>query len=79
GGANWEEKEGNFPDIPVKAIMMNPFNNDEVIIVSELGVWRTSNFKYDSRSWSKSLKGMSYVKVKSFSCRSADNTVMETT
>ncbi len=79
GGANWEEKEGNFPDIPVKAIMMNPLNNDEVIIGSELGVWRTSNFKDASPSWSQSFNGMSNVKVTSFSFRTADNTVMATT
>jgi len=79
GGANWEEKEGNFPDIPVKAIMMNPLNNDEVIIGTELGVWRTSNFKDASPSWSQSFNGMSNVKVTSFSFRTADNTVMATT
>ena len=79
GGTNWFNKEGNFPDIPVKAIMMNPLNNDEVIIGTELGVWRTSNFKDASPKWIQSQNGMSNVKVTSFSLRTADNTVMAST
>jgi len=79
GGTNWSNKEGNFPDIPVKAIIMNPLNNDEVIIGTHLGAWRTGNFKDASPSWSQSFNGMSNVKVTSFSLRTADNTVMATT
>jgi len=31
GGVNWFSKDGDFPDIPVKAIMKNPLNLNEVI------------------------------------------------
>jgi hypothetical protein len=79
GGTNWTSKEGDFPDIPVKAIIMNPLNNDEVIIGTQLGVWRTSNFKDASPKWSQSYNGMSNVKVTSFSLRAADNMVMAST
>ena len=79
GGTTWVGKEGDFPDIPVKAIMMNPLNNDEVIIGTQLGVWRTSNFKDASPTWVQSYNGMSDVKVTSFSLRTADNTVMAST
>ncbi|GGG92436.1 hypothetical protein GCM10011416_06710 [Polaribacter pacificus] len=79
GGITWQEKEGNFPDIPVKAIIMNPLNNNEVIIGTQLGVWRTGNFKDASPSWSHAYNGMSNVKVTSFDLRTADNTVLATT
>lgn len=79
GGTSWISKEGDFKDIPVKAIMMNPLNNDEVIIGTELGVWRTSNFKEASPKWIQSHNGMSNVKVTSFSLRTSDNTVMAST
>ena len=79
GGASWSDKEGDFPDIPVKAVMMNPLNNDEVIIGTQLGVWRTSNFKDATPNWVQSDNGMSNVKVTSFSLRTADNTVMAST
>ena len=78
GGTTWTSKEGDFADIPVKASMMNPLNNDEVIIGTQLGIWRTSNFKNASPKWVQSSNGMSNVKVTSLSYRSSDNTVMAT-
>ncbi len=79
GGANWLNKEGDFPDIPVKAIMMNPLINDEVIIGTDLGVWRTGNFNAANPSWVQSQNGMQNVKVTSFDLRTSDNTVLATT
>ncbi|MGB0897585.1 MAG: glycosyl hydrolase, partial [Flavobacteriaceae bacterium] len=63
GGATWANKEGDFPDIPVKTILQNPLNTDEVIIGTELGVWKTSNFKDATPNWTHSFNGMSNVKV----------------
>ena len=37
-------KEGNLPDIPVFSILHNPYEEDEVIVGTELGVWKTDNF-----------------------------------
>ena len=79
GGTSWVSKEGNFPDIPVKAIMMNPLDSKEVIIGTQLGVWRTGSFDATNPTWSQSYNGMSNVKVTSFSLRTADNTVMAST
>ena len=79
GGTNWVSKEGDFPDIPVKAIMMNPLLNNEVIIGTDLGVWRTSNFNNTNPNWVQSLNGMQNVKVTSFDLRTSDNTVLAST
>lgn len=79
GGTSWQNKEGDFPDIPVKAIMMNPLLNDEVIIGTDLGVWSTSNFKDANPNWVQSQNGMQNVKVTSFSLRTADNLVLAST
>jgi len=79
GGTTWSNKEGNFPDIPVKAIMMNPLLNDEVIIGTDLGVWRTTNFKNANPTWVQSQNGMQNVKVTSFDLRTSDNTVLAST
>ena len=76
GGTNWTNKEGNFPDITVRDIMMNPLNNDEVIIATELGVWNTSNFKDASPNWNQSYNGISNVAVTSLSLRTSDNTIL---
>ena len=56
-------KEGDFPDIPVFSILNNPYESEEVIIGTELGVWRTTNFSGGSPSWSQSYNGMSDVAV----------------
>jgi hypothetical protein len=76
GGVNWTSKEGDLPDFPVKCILMNPLNNDEVIIGTELGVWNTNNFKDASPKWNQSYNGMSNVAVTSLSLRTVDNTIL---
>jgi photosystem II stability/assembly factor-like uncharacterized protein len=78
GGTTWEGKEGNLPDIPVKAILQNPLLIEEVIIGTELGVWRTSNFSDANPTWIQSYNGMSNVKVTDLDLRD-DNMVFAST
>ncbi|MFL2611196.1 MAG: Ig-like domain-containing protein [Flavobacteriaceae bacterium] len=68
-------KEGDFPDIPVFSILNNPYESGEVVIGTELGVWRTTNFNGGSPSWTQSYNGMSDVAVYDMDFRgdSADN------
>ena len=63
GGANWSNKEGNLPDIPVFSILHNPYEEDEVIVGTELGVWKTNNFTNGSPNWTVAEEGMSDVAV----------------
>ena len=79
GGITWANKEGNFPDINVRCILMNPLNTDEVIIGTELGVWNTTNFRDNSPNWNHSYNGMSNVVVTSLSLRTADHTILAST
>lgn len=62
-GLTWQNKEGNLPDIPVKCILQNPLNTEEVIVGTDLGVWYTNNFSAASPSWRQSNNGMRNVKV----------------
>ena len=78
GGANWSSKEGNLPDIPVKAILQNPLRTQEVIIGTELGVWSTTNFFDADPTWTQSNNGMKNVKVLDLDLRD-DNTVFAAT
>jgi hypothetical protein len=78
GGVTWQNKEGNFPDIPVKCILRNPLNVDEVIIGTELGVWRTETFNTASPIWIQSQNGMQNVKVTDMDLRN-DNVVYAAT
>lgn len=79
GGLNWQEKEGDYPDIPVKAIKMNPLDKNEVIIGTNLGVWKTANFMSEAPNWVQSQNGMSNVKVTKLDIRTSDNTVIAST
>lgn len=79
GGFTWGSKEGNLPDIPVRAILQNPLNAEEVIIGTDLGVWATIDFSSTNPTWYQSQDGMKDVVVTSFDLRTADNTVLATT
>ncbi len=80
-GVTWQQKDGNLPDIPVKAILANPLvaNGAEVIIGTELGVWRSSNFDTATPTWVRSDNGMRSVAVFDLDLRTTDNTVLATT
>ena len=79
GGLSWKNKEGNLPDLPVKAILQNPINNKEVIIGTDLGTWKTDNFDESSPNWEQTYNGMSDVKVTDLQLRAEDNMVLATT
>lgn len=75
----WVNKEGDFPDIPVRCILQNPLlPTTEVIIGTDLGVWYTNNFNAASPTWRQSYNGMRNVKVTDLDVRN-DNTVFAAT
>ncbi|MGB1210242.1 MAG: thrombospondin type 3 repeat-containing protein [Lacinutrix venerupis] len=78
GGASWQAKEGDLPDMPVKTILQNPLSLNEVIIGTELGVWFTNNFSDANPTWSQAFNGMSNVKVLDLDLRD-DNMVFAAT
>lgn len=79
GGTSWSMKEGNLPDIPVRAILMNPENNNEVIIGTHFGVWGTSNFQAASPTWSMYSNGLGKFKITHFDYRPTDKTILAVT
>ena len=79
GGVNWMNKEGDLPDLPVKTIIQNPYDEKEVIIGTDLGVWRTSNFDAVLPTWKQSYNGMSNVPVLDLDLRNGDNVVFAAT
>jgi hypothetical protein len=78
GGTTWQNKEGNLPDIPVKAFLKNPLNANEAIVGTELGIWFTNDFNSSSPNWYQSYNGMSNVKVTDLDLRN-DNVVFAAT
>lgn len=78
-GISWSSKEGDLPDFPVKAILANPVEANEVIVGTELGVWKTTNWSSATPNWTRSFNGMQDVKVTDLQFRSEDNTVLAST
>jgi len=79
GGSTWTAKDGNLPDIPVKAILANPLVDNEVIIGTQSGVYSTTDFDSPNPTWTISMNGMTNVPVYDLDLRTADNTVLATT
>ncbi|MDO6811641.1 thrombospondin type 3 repeat-containing protein [Tenacibaculum soleae] len=77
-GVSWISKEGDLPDLPVKTIMQNPYNENEVIIGTDLGIWKTSNFDAVTPTWKQAYNGMSNVPVLDLNLRD-DNVVFAAT
>ena len=79
GGITWLNKEGNLPDIPVRTIFMNPDNNNEVILGTDLGIWGTANFDNSYPSWSQYNEIIGNVKVTNFDYRPSTKTLLAST
>lgn len=78
-GATWQNKEGNLPDMPVRAIFMNPENTSEVIIGTEMGVWGTANFMAASPTWAQYAGDMGNVRITDLDYRPSTRTVLAAT
>ena len=79
GGTTWVSKEGDLPDMPIRWSMMNPADNNEVILATEVGVWSTSNFQGISPTWNPSNSGLANVRVDMLQMRSSDSEVIAAT
>ena len=66
GGISWQNKEGNLPNLPVRDILQNPLSTNEVILGTQLGVWRTNDFNSANPTWTQAFNGMSDASVTSF-------------
>jgi len=79
GGNNWEEKEGNLPDMPVRWAIYHPKNSFMALLATELGVWATDNLDEDGVYWEPAVEGLANVRVDMLKLRDADNTVLAAT
>lgn len=79
GGTSWLDKEGNLPDIPVRWAMFNPLDRKEVILATEVGMWRTLDITAGSVVWEPINTNMGNVRVDMLQYRDSDNLVLAAT
>ena len=76
GGMNWEEKESNLPDMPIRWGLLHPEDSNFALLATEVGVWSTSNLLSDNCMWEPSSSGLANVRVDMLSIRESDNMVL---
>ncbi len=74
GGTNWRNVEGNLPDMPVRWVLFHPFDPEQAIIATELGVWTTSDLTELNPDWQPTNGyGLANVRVDMLVYRPSDN------
>ncbi|MFA4864244.1 MAG: hypothetical protein WC605_10815, partial [Bacteroidales bacterium] len=76
GGGNWEEKETNLPDIPIRWALYHPNSTRHAMMATELGIWTTSNLDEAGTVWAQDIEGFANVRVDMLQMRLSDYTVI---
>ena len=79
GGATWEEKEANLPDMPIRWAIFHPDNSAQALLATEIGVWATNTLNDATPEWAPAVDGLANVRVDMLKLRKSDNTVMAVT
>ena len=79
GGTTWQNKEGNLPDMPVRAIFMNPTKPAEVIVGTEMGIWGTTDFTVANPVWAQYSDGIGNTRITKIDYRPSTKTLLAAT
>lgn len=79
GGSSWMNKEGNLPDMPVRWALFNPLDRKEVLLATEVGMWRTLDITAGTVVWEPVSTNMGNVRVDMLQYRESDNLVLAAT
>ncbi len=79
GGMTWQNKEANLPDMPVRWSLFNPLDRKEVLLATEVGIWRTSDVSKTTVVWESISSGMGNVRVDMLQYRESDHLVLAAT
>jgi len=79
GGTNWQNKEGNLPDMPVRWALYNPNDRSEVLLATEVGIWSTDDITDTDPEWDPSNEGLANVRCDMLQYRESDELVVVAT
>ncbi len=74
GGQQWQNIEGDLPDLPVRWAILHPDNSTQVMLATEMGIW-TNDHVLQSSSWTLDPT-FPYVRIDMLSVRKADGMVL---
>ncbi|OGU72939.1 MAG: hypothetical protein A2V93_05420 [Ignavibacteria bacterium RBG_16_34_14] len=75
-GQGWSNISSNLPNIPVNCVVVNPADNNNLFVGTDLGVFVTAN---DGGSWVQEINGMANVAVSDLDYRASDNKLFAAT
>lgn len=79
GGQNWNEKEGNLPDMPIRWALYHPYDANKAFLATEVGVWATDQLMQENPEWIPLSNGLSNVRVDMLKLRKSDQTILAAT
>ena len=75
GGNTWLNKEGNLPDMPIRWCIFNPFDNNQAMLATDVGIWSTDNLSSASPQWEPTVAGLANVRCDMIKYRDADDLI----
>jgi trimeric autotransporter adhesin len=79
GGATWRNLEGDLPDMPVRWGIFHPFEANQALLATELGVWTCDNLSETSLDWEPSNTGLANVRTDMLQFRPSDSLLIAAT
>ncbi|MEL6655851.1 MAG: 3-coathanger stack domain-containing protein [Bacteroidota bacterium] len=78
--ATWTAVEGDLPDMPVRWALFHPFDSDQALVATELGVWSTDDLSGANTEWFPTNSfGLANVRVDQLQHRTSDNLISAAT
>lgn len=79
-GTNWQDVEGDLPDMPVRWVLFHPFDDSQAVIATEMGVWTTDELNGADTEWfPTNTYKLANVRVDMLQYRSSDHLVAAAT
>lgn len=78
-GSNFQNIEGNLPDMPVRWAVFDPINPNGIILATELGIWTTNDINENNTGWGLSSVDLPLTRVNMLKIREADNLLVAAT
>lgn len=75
-GTSWTNASGNLPDIPANAGVVNPANQNNLIIGTDLGIFETTD---GGSTWAQQNTGLANVPIADLDLRTSDNILFAAT
>jgi hypothetical protein len=76
GGMDWQVKEGNLPDMPVRWAIYHPENARAAMLATELGIWTSYSMNEESTHWQPDNEGLANVRIDMLQMRESDYMVL---